>query len=123
MIAEGIAWAADNPDATRELNIGYPTLKAIWGNKLVPSVADRVMASSGYTSQQTDVHEDAGRPHNLWQPVDDERDHGAHGSFDARAREASWQLWANTHRGLLAAGIAVLAAGVTLAGTALGRRG
>ncbi|HEX2142124.1 MAG TPA: SDR family oxidoreductase, partial [Candidatus Limnocylindria bacterium] len=52
VIAEGIAWAADNPDATRELNIGFPTLKAVWGNKLAPTVADRVLASSGYTSQQ-----------------------------------------------------------------------
>jgi hypothetical protein len=29
-------------------------------------------------------------------------DHGAHGSFDERAKDHSVQLWLNTHRSLLA---------------------
>lgn len=102
VVAEGIMWAADHPDATRELNIGYPTLKAIWGNKLVPSYADHVLADTGYDAQQTDVPEEPDRPSNLWEPVDEQVDHGAHGGFDDRAKGFSWQLWANTHRGLLA---------------------
>ncbi|MBA3587711.1 MAG: SDR family NAD(P)-dependent oxidoreductase, partial [Chloroflexi bacterium] len=101
LIAEGIAWAADNPEATRELNIGWPAVKAIWGNKLAPGFADRVLARMGYQSQQTDEPEDPDRPNNLWAPV--AGDHGAHGAFDERARTGSWQLWANTHRGLVAA--------------------
>ena len=100
VIAEGIAWAADNPDATRELIIGWPALKAIMGNKVVPGYADRVLARTGYASQQIDEPEDPNRPNNLWQPVDGPGggDHGAHGVFDDRARDSSWQLWANTHR-------------------------
>jgi NAD(P)-dependent dehydrogenase (short-subunit alcohol dehydrogenase family) len=119
LIADGIAWAADNPDASRELNIGWPSVKAIWGNKLAPTVADRVLANSGYSSQQTDEPEDPDRPNNLWEPVPG--DHGAHGAFDQCARDTSWQLWANTHRGLMAAATAGTLSIIALA-TALWRR-
>jgi NAD(P)-dependent dehydrogenase (short-subunit alcohol dehydrogenase family) len=123
VIAEGIAWAADHPEATRELIIGWPALKAIMGNKLVPSYADRVLARSGYASQQTDEPEDPNRPHNLWEPVDGPGggDHGAHGAFDHRARDGSWQLWANTHRPTLALAGGALAA--LVAGAVALRRG
>ena len=123
VIADGIAWAADRPDATRELIIGWPALKAIMGNKLVPTYADRVLARSGFESQQIDEPEDPDRPHNLWEPVDGPGggDHGAHGVFDDRARDSSWQLWASTHRGTLAlAGTA--AVGIAAAGVAALRR-
>jgi NAD(P)-dependent dehydrogenase (short-subunit alcohol dehydrogenase family) len=122
VVADGILWAADHPGARRELNIGYPAVKAIWGNKLVPSYADHVLADSGYSAQQTDTPEPPGRPDNLWQPLDEDVDHGAHGAFDDRAKSFSWQLWADTHRGVLAAG----AVGAAIVGTALGaaaRRG
>jgi NAD(P)-dependent dehydrogenase (short-subunit alcohol dehydrogenase family) len=116
LIAEGIAWAADNPGVSRELNIGFPSVKAIWGNKLAPSVADRVLARIGYASQQTDEPEDPARLDNLWHPVPG--DHGAHGAFDDRANDSSAQLWANTHRGAVALGAAAVAAlaAVTVAG-------
>ena len=116
LIAEGIAWAADNPEVSRELNIGFPSVKAIWGNKLAPSVADRVLARNGYASQQTDEPEDPARLDNLWHPVPG--DHGAHGAFDDRANDSSAQLWANTHRGAVALGAAAVAAlaAVTVAG-------
>jgi NAD(P)-dependent dehydrogenase (short-subunit alcohol dehydrogenase family) len=116
VIAEGIAWAADNPDATRELIIGWPALKAIVGNKLVPSYADRVLARMGLQSQQIDEAEDPDRPHNLWEPVDGPGggDFGAHGVFDDRSRDSSWHLWINTHRptvALAGAAVAALVAG------------
>jgi hypothetical protein len=44
------------------------------------------------------IHND----HNLWSAVDEERDFGVHGRFDARARTRSWQLWLTQHRGALA---------------------
>jgi hypothetical protein len=124
VIAQGIAWAADNPDATRELVIGWPAVKAIVGNKLSPSFADRVLAGSGYSAQQIDEPEDPDRPHNLWEPVDGPGggDRGAHGAFDDRARESSWQLWLNTHRPTVAVAGAALTALVAAAGFAL-RRG
>ena len=112
VIAEGIAWAADHPRASRELIIGWPALKAIMGNKLVPSYADRVLANGGLESQQTDEPEDPDRPHNLWEPVDGPGggDHGAHGAFDDRSRDSSWHLWLNTHRPTVALAGGALAA-------------
>lgn len=120
VIAEGIAWAADNPRATRELIIGWPALKAIMGNKLVPSYADRVLARNGLEAQQIDEPEDPDRPHNLWEPVDGPGggDHGAHGDFDERARDSSWHLWLNTHRptvALSAAAVVTAAIGAAVA--------
>ncbi len=96
--AEAIMHAAHHP--RRELHVGFSTVKAIIGNKLVPGFADWYLARTGYKSQQTNAPADPNRPNNLWQPVPG--DHGAHGTFDARAREHSLQLWANTHRGWLA---------------------
>jgi NAD(P)-dependent dehydrogenase (short-subunit alcohol dehydrogenase family) len=108
--AEAIAWAADHN--RREIDVGWPTVEAIVGNKLVPGWLDHYLASRGYDSQMTDEPEDPNRPDNLWEPVPG--DHGAHGRFDRRARSASWQLWADLHRGWLAA------VGGCLAGLALG---
>ncbi|HWP44592.1 MAG TPA: SDR family oxidoreductase [Blastocatellia bacterium] len=107
--AKAIYYAAHND--RREMYVGWPTVKAIVGNKLVPGYADHYLAEHGYESQQTDEPRDPDRPNNLWEPVSG--DHGAHGVFDDRARDHSLQLWANTHRGWLAL------AGIGVAGAAL----
>jgi len=111
--AEAIVWAVQNDRA--ELWVGRSTVKAILGNRVIPRRLDRKLASSGWSSQMTDEPSDPDRAHNLWEPVDEGTDHGAHGRFDDRARERSYQLWAFTHPvelavGLLGAGIALLAA-------------
>jgi hypothetical protein len=90
--------------------VGMPTVEAIIGNKIAPGLLDHYLARTGYESQQTDEPADPNRPNNLWEPVPG--DHGAHGAFDDRASDHSLQLWANTHRGLLAL------AGLGLAGAA-----
>ena len=64
------------------------------------------LARTGYDSQQYDGAEDPNRPENLWQPVPG--DHGAHGAFDARARNWSPQLWTSEHRAWIAAAVVVL---------------
>ena len=97
--AEAIAWAADHD--RRELYVGWPTVEAIVGNKIAPGWLDHYLARHGFDSQMTDEPEDPDRPDNLWEPVPG--DHGAHGRFDDRARSSSWQLWADMHRGWLAA--------------------
>jgi NAD(P)-dependent dehydrogenase (short-subunit alcohol dehydrogenase family) len=100
--AEAIYWAAHHDQ--RELYVGWPTVKAIVGNKIVPGLADWYLARTGYEAQQTDEPADPNRPHNLWEPV--AGDHGAHGVFDERATDHSAQLWATTHRGwLILAGV------------------
>ena len=45
-----------------------------------------------------------GRPDNLFEPVPGEA--ATHGMFDSQAHERSYQLWANTHRPLLAGALA-----------------
>jgi NAD(P)-dependent dehydrogenase (short-subunit alcohol dehydrogenase family) len=110
--ARAILWAADHD--RRELWVGWPTVKAIAGNRIVPWYADRYLAKNGVDSQQHDGLEDPNRPHNLWEPLPG--DHGAHGDFDDRATDRSPQLWATTHRGLLTlAGAGLAAAGLALA--------
>ncbi|MBW3634865.1 MAG: SDR family oxidoreductase [Armatimonadetes bacterium] len=116
--AEGIHWAALHE--RRELIIGFPSVRAIIGNKIVPEFADWVLSRMGYKSQQTSEPEDPQRPHNLWQPVDDERDFGTHGRFDEQSRTVSPQLFGTTHRRLLT----LIGAGLAAAGlvSLLGKR-
>jgi NAD(P)-dependent dehydrogenase (short-subunit alcohol dehydrogenase family) len=116
--AEAILFAADHD--RREVWVGWPTVEAIAGNRVAPWYADRVLARTGFRSQQTDEPEDPDRPDNLWEPVDDEVDHGAHGVFDDRARRHTSQLWFSEHHTLVALGGALLA-GAALAGLGAAR--
>jgi short-subunit dehydrogenase len=105
--AEAIVWAAEHP--RRELMVGWPTVKAIVGNAVAPSLADVYLAADGYQAQQTSAPLDGTRPGNLFEPVPGA--FGAHGPFDARAKPRSTQLWAARHRRLLGvAGAGALAA-------------
>jgi NAD(P)-dependent dehydrogenase (short-subunit alcohol dehydrogenase family) len=106
--AEAIVWASEND--RREIYVGWPTVKAIVGNKIAPGYADRHLAKMGYDAQQYDGNADPNRPNNLWEPLPG--DHGAHGDFDDRAQDYSTELWASLHKKWLA-----IAAGLGLAGT------
>jgi hypothetical protein len=103
--ADAIVWAAHHH--RRELWVGWPTVKAIVGDKLVPGYVDRRLARTGYDAQQTEEPADPSRPHNLWEPAPGA--FGAHGRFDARAREWSAQLWATLHRGRIGAAVGAVA--------------
>ena len=92
---EAIHWAAHH--RRRELWVGMPTVEAIIGDRLAPGALDHYLAANGFESQQTSEPDDPDRPDNLWAPVGG--DHGAHGTFGARATNRSEQLWAATHRG------------------------
>jgi NAD(P)-dependent dehydrogenase (short-subunit alcohol dehydrogenase family) len=104
--AKGIHWAAHH--RRRELNVGFPALKAILGNKLFPKLADRKLVKLGYAGQMGRQPVPADRPDNLYEAVPD--DYGTHGRFDARSKGYSLQLWATTHRGLVVAGALAAAA-------------
>ncbi len=111
--AEAVHFVAHNE--RREMYVGWPTVEAIVGNKLVPGYADRYLARHGYESQQTDEPDDPNRPNNLWEPV--AGDHGAHGPFDKLSTDHSAQLWATENRNWIAlacAGVAGLVLGLTL---------
>lgn len=110
--AEAVVFAVEHP--RREIYVGAFSVKAIWGNRVAPWLADRVLAKQGYEKQLTDEPEDPIRPSNLSEPVPG--DHGAHGRFDADSKPRSLELWMTRHRrglGFLAA--TLVAGGLTLA--------
>ena len=110
--ARAVVWAARH--GRREVQVGVPTVEAILADKVAPGLMDRYLADTVYEGHQTDRPEDPGRPDNLFRPVPG--DHGAHGPFDGRAKARSLQLWATTHRGLLA--VAAVGTGAALAAAA-----
>jgi len=106
--ARAIYYAAHHPER-REYYVGFSTVKAIFGNKLLPSFGDHYLARHGYDSQQHDGPEDPNRPNNLWEPVPG--DAGAHGIFDDRASSYSIESWLEMNRRWLGAGLGLIAAG------------
>ena len=85
--AEAIVWAASR--APRELKVGWPTVRAVYLDRLMPGALDRYLAAQGLDAQQTDEPAEP-RPDNLDDPLPG--DAGAHGRFDADARPTSWAL-------------------------------
>jgi short-subunit dehydrogenase len=104
VIADAVVWASEHERS--EMYLGWPAAKTIVGNRVAPRLLDRYLAHTGYASQQTNLPEDPDRPNNLWHPVPGEV--GAHGRFDAIARERSPQIWLSEHRRAL--GLAALGA-------------
>jgi len=115
--ADAIVWATRHH--RNEVFVGWPTVKAITGNRIVPRLLDHYLARFGYDSQQTSEPEDPARPDNLWSPV--EGDPGAHGRFDRQALGRSLEFWAVKHRDALALAAGSLVA-VALGAAARSRR-
>jgi short-subunit dehydrogenase len=95
----------------REVYVGWPTVKAIYGQEIAPGFADRYLGEHGYESQQTPQPVAPDRPDNLFEPV--AGDYAAEGVFTDRATDTSVQTWLDLHRrsiGLAAAGAAGVAA-------------
>ena len=113
-IAEMIVWAADH--RPREVMVGLPTLRAVWGQRLFPGLLDWIASRAAWDSQFVD------RPNRqtddiLFDPVPG--DPGAHGRFPAKMRNADVQMRLRRHP------VATSAAGVgglSVAGLALLRR-
>jgi hypothetical protein len=120
--ARAIVYAADHP-RRREYWVGGSTAATLAANALAPGLLDRYLARTGFDSQQTDTPHDPRAPGNLTEPADGEggHDYGAHGIFDARSTDRSWQLWASHHHGPVAA-VGGAAAALTAAAAAAIRR-
>jgi short-subunit dehydrogenase len=116
--AEAVYWASQH--RRRELWVGYSTVQAIVGQKLAPWLADRYLARTAIEGQQVrDMPVGPERPDNLYEP---QPAHAAtHGIFDDEATARSPQVWAATHRSLLA-GAGAGAAALTAAAVAYMRR-
>jgi NAD(P)-dependent dehydrogenase (short-subunit alcohol dehydrogenase family) len=108
--ADAIVWAAYCN--RREINVGWPTTKAVVGNNFVPGLADRYLARHGYEAQMIDEPEDPHRADNLWAPL--AGDHGAHGVFDDRAVSHSIQWMFNKERPWVLAAVGLVGAALVL---------
>ena len=104
--ARAIVWAANR--RRREVNVGFPTVKAVWANKFIPGLLDRYLAAQGYSGQMSDEPVEAQRRDNLWSSPPGDR--GAHGRFDGEAKSRSLQLELKMHAPGLAIGAVVAAA-------------
>ncbi|MGA5820317.1 SDR family oxidoreductase [Kitasatospora sp. NPDC094028] len=120
LAARAVRYAADHP-GRREYWVGASTAVTLVANAVAPGLLDRYLARNGIDAQQDERPRPAGAPVNLWAPGDGSEDHGAHGRFDAEARERSAQLWASQHHGLLAAGGAALLGAAAAGARARGR--
>ena len=93
--ARSVYWAAHH--RRREIYVGIPTVYTIVGNKISPSLAERYLARTAVDGQQTPDAADPHRPANLFSPVDDDHDEGAHGVFDGQARVRGEQAFISRH--------------------------
>lgn len=91
--ARAIYWSAHHD--RRELLVGYPTVEAVFGEKFIPGLLDKYLGRTGYDAQQTEEPATPERiaTSNVFAPVDEERDHGAHGTFEGRATDSSPQTF------------------------------
>lgn len=106
--AKAIHFAAHH--RRKKVIVGWPTLEAIWGDRLASAWLDHYLAWTAFSGQQSDEPIEPGRLDNLYAPVPG--DHGAHGRFDAVAHRSSPQLWATMNRGWLA--LAAVSAGALM---------
>lgn len=113
--ADAVHWAAEAD--RRELYVGRPALKTIWGNKLVPWLVDRYLARTAYGGQVADLDYDPDRADNLTDPVPG--DPGAHGPFDDRAVAGSLQLELAKHRRVVGLALVVVGAAAAAVGKLL----
>ncbi|GFM30711.1 SDR family oxidoreductase [Novosphingobium sp. PY1] len=106
--AKAIHWAAHH--RRKSLKLGWPTLQAIWGDRIASPVLDRYLARTGFAGQQGPEPITGKRRDNLYSPV--EGDFGAHGRFDDTAKKHSTQFWLSRHRTGLAVGALASLAGL-----------
>ncbi len=111
LAARAVYLAATRP--RRELWVGWPAMQAILGNRVIPGLLDRMLGRQAVEGQQSPGPLPSPRPDNLWEPVKGDR--GAHGRFDAQARDGSLQFWLDRHRGGVLLGAALLAWGLAQA--------
>jgi NAD(P)-dependent dehydrogenase (short-subunit alcohol dehydrogenase family) len=114
--ADAVHWSAYHK--RRQIFVGAPTVMNILGERVAPWFLDWYLAKTAFGSQMTDQPLNGGAGHdNLFEPVDEDEDRGAHGPFDGRAHSHSFQTALSKHRRL--AGVVAAGAGAAATGAAL----
>ena len=90
--------------------MGASTALTLMANAVVPGILDRYLGRTGFGSQQDQAPDENPPGGNLWEPLDRETDHGAHGRFDRRATARSLQWEVTVRRRLLATTTAAVGA-------------
>jgi NAD(P)-dependent dehydrogenase (short-subunit alcohol dehydrogenase family) len=117
-VAARAIWKAAH-SSRKEWIVGAPAYEAILADKLRSPLFDHYLASWNIEAQQDAKPVGRNRKDNLFEPLDDLEDQGAHGRFDDSSRTHSSLLWASENRGWIAAG-AALALGAGLIAARLG---
>ncbi|WP_017571079.1 SDR family oxidoreductase [Nocardiopsis halotolerans] len=117
--AQAIVWGAEHPHRRRYW-VGISTAMTVLGQRFAPRLVDW---QQGLTGRRSQIRRAEPPEHdNLFRPLDDERDFGAHGDFDGESRETSLlQELSEKRRSLIllgAAGFAVGAAACAATGKA-----
>lgn len=97
----------------RSVWVGFPTFKAIIGNKIAPWYADWVLSRTAFRGQQTNEPASPDRKNNVWEPVHEDR--GAYGNFAHIATNRSFTLWASMNRNLVRSVAGIVAVAVFFA--------
>lgn len=104
--ADAIVWAVYNDRP--EVQLGYPTVQAVLGDKVAPRWLDHYVKGV-WDDHVTEVPDPPGRPDNLFDPAPG--DFAAHGPYGDEAWTSSPQMWLNKHRNsLVVAGVGLAAA-------------
>jgi short-subunit dehydrogenase len=106
--AEAILFAAEHN--RREVMVGYTTVEATLGEKVIPGLLDHYLSDAAWNGAMLPEPANPDKPNNFWEPVPG--DHGAHGPFDKLAKSFSVQLWASKNRMSLAGGLLMAGVGV-----------
>ena len=107
-VAARAIWKAAH-SGRKQWIVGAPAYQAIMADKLASPLLDRQLADGFIEAQQDSKPLSPRRKDNLFEPLDETEDRGAHGRFDQNSRDRSPLLWASEHRGPLALGAALLA--------------
>jgi NAD(P)-dependent dehydrogenase (short-subunit alcohol dehydrogenase family) len=103
-IADTVVWAGDH--APREMLIGLPSVQAVWGQKLVPSLLDLYLGKKGYKPQMADAANSQNGRDILFETLPE--DPGAHGPYDDRQHGPDLQMRLRPHARSLAAAVGMV---------------
>jgi NAD(P)-dependent dehydrogenase (short-subunit alcohol dehydrogenase family) len=113
--ADAVVHTFEHP--IRELPLGWGSQKALWGQKLAPRVADRVLVRQGWKGQHTGEDKPVGSPNNLFEPLPGDK--GARGRFSGTSRDST--LWTSLRLRRWLVGTAVVGVGLATMGVTNGR--